>query len=53
MNRTDITALASEYMQDFAGQTGLDPVSSHPRRYLWTDAFAVYNYLGLFRQTHE
>jgi hypothetical protein len=53
MNRTDNTALASEYMQDFAGQTGLDPMSSHPRRYLWTDAFAVCNYIGLFRLTHD
>ena len=53
MNRTDTTALATEFMQDFARQTGLDPLISHPRRYLWTDAFAVCNYLGLFRQTHD
>jgi len=53
MNRTGTTALASEFMQDFAHKTGLDPVSPHPRRYLWTDAFAVCNYLGLFRQTHD
>ena len=31
--------------------TGLDPTSSHPRRYLWTDAFAVCNYLGFFEAT--
>jgi hypothetical protein len=53
MNRSDTTALASEFMQDFAMQTGLDPLKPHPRRYLWTDAFAVCNYLGLFRQTHN
>lgn len=38
-------------MQDFARQTGLDPVGTHPSRYLWTDAFAVCNYLGLFQRT--
>lgn len=38
-------------MQDFAQQTGLDPMASSPQRYLWTDAFAVCNYLELFRET--
>jgi hypothetical protein len=37
-------------MNDFAVRTGLD--SDRPaRRYLWTDAFAVCNYLGLERST--
>ncbi|MDD1664752.1 MAG: hypothetical protein LUQ32_05305 [Methanomicrobiales archaeon] len=40
-------------MLDFARLTGLDPAEAPPRRYLWTDAFAVCNYLGLFRQTKE
>lgn len=41
---------APELMQAFAKRTGLDPVSTTPTRYLWTDAFAVCNYLGLFRE---
>lgn len=53
MNRTEAIGLAREYMQDFAGTTGLDPPSHRPKRYLWTDAFAVCNYLGLFQQTGD
>ncbi len=33
-------------MQDFADRTGLDGADA-PQRYLWTDAFAVCNYLSL------
>jgi hypothetical protein len=51
MKRTSTTALVHEYMQKFAGMTGLDPATTSPRRYLWTDAFAVCNYLGLFQKT--
>jgi len=53
MNPAVATTLVYELMQDFAKETGLDPVSPHPKRYLWTDAFAVCNYLGLFQQTHN
>jgi hypothetical protein len=42
------TAHAVELMQRFAARTGLDPEGPQ-RRYLWTDAFAVCNYLGLAR----
>ena len=42
-----------ETMVDFAHLTGLEPVSDHPKRYLWTDAFAVCNYLELFRLTND
>jgi hypothetical protein len=38
--------LARKLMLGFAGDTGLDPPRERPRRYLWTDAFAVCNYLG-------
>ena len=38
-------------MQDFARLTGLDPAGARPRRYLWTDAFAVCNYLDLYQKT--
>jgi len=40
-------------MSDFADATGLSNTSCAPRRYLWTDAFAVCNYLELYRQTGE
>ena len=40
-------------MGEFARITGLDPEGASPRRYLWTDAFAVCNYLDLFRQTRD
>lgn len=42
-----------EIMLDFASSTGLEPVRPNPRRYLWTDAFAVCNFLELFRQTND
>ncbi len=40
-------------MAEFAGLTGLDPPRARPRRYLWTDAYAVCNYLELFRRTGD
>ncbi len=43
--------LAREIMAEFAVDTGLEPPSIHPQRYLWTDAFAVCNFLELFKQT--
>jgi len=51
LNATD--KLVHELMMDFARITGLDPANVHPRRYLWTDAFAVCNYLELFRRTND
>ena len=38
-------------MSEFADSTGLSNASREPSRYLWTDAFAVCNYLELYRQT--
>jgi hypothetical protein len=38
---------AEQIMQDFALRTGLIG-SAKPKRYLWTDAFAVCNFLGLY-----
>ena len=38
-------------MTGFAERTGLIFSTRPPRRYLWTDAFAVCNYLELYRQT--
>ena len=40
---------AVQIMLDFADLTGLGASSQPPGRYLWTDAFAVCNYLSLFR----
>ncbi len=48
-----LDAAVREIMQDYARLTGLSPAGVHPKRYLWTDAFAVCNYLELFRQTND
>ncbi len=45
--------LAREIMLDFSKTTGLEPENPNPKRYLWTDAFAVCNFLGLYRLTGE
>jgi hypothetical protein len=45
--------LIREIMRDFAADTGLAPAGAPPRRYLWTDAFAVANFLELYRLTGE
>ena len=38
---------------EFATLTGLSPTKERPRRYLWTDAFAVCNFLELYRETGD
>jgi hypothetical protein len=40
-------------MLDFSSITGLEPETSRPKRYLWTDSFAVCNYLGLYTVTGD
>ena len=42
-----------EIMTEFADLTGLSQDGQPPRRYLWTDAFAVCNFLELYRQTSD
>ena len=42
-----------EIMTEFANLTGLSTTGKVPRRYLWTDAFAVCNFLELYRQTGD
>ena len=42
-----------EIMMGFADLTGLSTPGKAPRRYLWTDAFAVCNFLELHRQTRD
>ncbi len=44
---------ASEIMKEFAGLTGLAPGSGAPQRYLWTDAFAACNFLGLYEESGD
>ena len=46
-------SIAREIMLDFADLTGLASARKPPRRYLWTDAFAVCNFLELFRRTRD
>lgn len=48
----NITGEAAVMMLDFARRTGLEGERA-PRRYLWTDAFAVCNFLGLARASGE
>ena len=47
------TIQLQEIMTAFAGRTGLATSNHAPKRYLWTDAFAVCNFLELFLQTGE
>lgn len=52
MIRHTSAAVAQELMLAFADATGLSS-DRPPKRYLWTDAFAVCNLLGIYRQTGE
>jgi hypothetical protein len=47
------TVYVDELMKEFARNTGLEPENSNPKRYLWTDAFAVCNYLELYNSTNN
>ena len=51
--KQDSTGIVNELMEEFARSTGLEPENSNPKRYLWTDAFAVCNYLGLYNRTNN
>jgi len=45
--------MVHEIMIQFAKMTGLLPETSLPKRYLWTDAYAVCNFLGLYCKTNN
>jgi hypothetical protein len=45
--------VAASLMSEFAMRTGLSPAKEERRRYLWTDAFAVCNFLELFARTGD
>jgi hypothetical protein len=44
---------AARLMSEFAMRTGLLQAQEQQRRYLWTDAFAVCNFLELFKRTGD
>lgn len=46
-------SVATDIMMDFARATGLVPAAGPSRRYLWTDAFGVCNFLGLYEKTGD
>ena len=46
-------ATARNIMDQFARKTGLSTSAQSPERYLWTDAFAVCNFLELYRRTGQ
>ncbi|GAV05413.1 hypothetical protein RvY_15552-2 [Ramazzottius varieornatus] len=41
------TKYAEQLMQNFASRTGISSTDKEPTRYLWTDSFAVCNFLAL------
>ena len=51
MKQITSAPLVEKMMTEFARLTGLSPARSEPQRYLWTDAFAVCNFLGLYEET--
>ena len=53
MEDNEDVALIEDLMVGFARRTGLVVEIADPRRYLWTDAFAVCNFLELYRRTRE
>ena len=53
MTREEYLSVVREIMLEFAALTGLSPAKKRPRRYLWTDAFAVCNFLELYRETGD
>jgi hypothetical protein len=46
-------ATAARLMAAFAGRTGVSPAVDNPQRYLWTDAFAVCNFIELSERTGD
>jgi hypothetical protein len=51
MRQSDRVSVVQSLMLDFADRTGLCGQGRKPKRYLWTDAFAVCNFLEICRQT--
>ena len=53
MEQNASRTLVRNIMLEFADLTGLASPREAPRRYLWTDAFAVCNFLELYRQRSD
>lgn len=53
MQQTGRDTIARDTMLRFAQKTGLSPRGGSPVRYLWTDAYAVCNFLELHRRTND
>jgi hypothetical protein len=53
MGQNASITMVRNIMIEFANLTGLLSAMEIPRRYLWTDAFAVCNFLELYRQTSD
>jgi hypothetical protein len=53
MTQNSSLSMVHKIMIEFAHLTGLSPARKAPRRYLWTDAFAVCNFLVLYGQTSD
>ena len=53
MSQSDYSSHVQSSMLDFANRTGLTTRDIQPRRYLWTDSFAVCNFFELYRQTND
>jgi len=53
MIQSDYLSIVQSLMLDFADRTGLTARGIPPRRYLWTDSFAVCNFFELYRQTGD
>lgn len=53
MDREENVALACKIMREFAAETGLANREKPPKRYLWTDAFAVCNFLELYHRSQD
>ncbi|MCP4755181.1 MAG: hypothetical protein GY866_30300 [Proteobacteria bacterium] len=52
MKQNSSLAMVRELMSEFADLTGLSPAKTS-QRYLWTDAFAVCNFLELYGRTKD
>jgi hypothetical protein len=53
MDQDNRIEAARDLMLQFAAGTGLSPPALQPRRYLWTDAFAVTNFLELWKASGD
>jgi len=53
MKPNESRSIVREIMTEFTNLTGLSTAGKVPQRYLWTDAFAVCNFLELHRQTSD